>query len=300
MNAQIAWAAIDEGGPSHFETCPLVTPLQNPVYGCTAAHIPNLVSEGPFLLPPLPNSQRCGTALQKRNVLCPPRVPESYVAQPGMDPEPFAGSIHQQTSRKTTPNTMEAAQAQNIKPQNPEKIKPCCACPETKRLRDDCFLRFGPPDESKESTIKCAELIAAHRASSFPFTPTEALIVSGSPTTIDDDVKVPSTTISSLQNIQLPPSSDEKGVNALLFSPQKETPARNETKELTEIREINNPDVNTAKTQDGPGGFTATALVPSGQPLVRFLNNFVPFAPDGNHQALYGYTDSNRTTQSFV
>ncbi|KAI9617395.1 hypothetical protein KEM48_004847 [Puccinia striiformis f. sp. tritici PST-130] len=110
MNAQIAWAAIDEGGPSHFETCPLVTPLQNPVYGCTAAHIPNL---------------RCGTALQKRNVLCPPRVPESYVAQPGMDPEPFAGSIHQQTSRKTTPNTMEAAQAQNIKPQNPEKIKPC-------------------------------------------------------------------------------------------------------------------------------------------------------------------------------
>ncbi|KAH9459951.1 hypothetical protein Pst134EA_007036 [Puccinia striiformis f. sp. tritici] len=89
---------------------------------------------------------------------------ESYVAQPGMDPEPFAGSIHQQTSRKTTPNTMEAAQAQNIKPQNPEKIKPCCACPETKRLRDDCFLRFGPPDESKESTIKCAELIAAHRA----------------------------------------------------------------------------------------------------------------------------------------
>ncbi|POW14693.1 hypothetical protein PSHT_07322 [Puccinia striiformis] len=258
---------------------------------------------------------------------------ESYVAQPGMDPEPFAGSIHQQTSRKTTPNTMEAAQAQNIKPQNPEKIKPCCACPETKRLRDDCFLRFGPPDESskhkskiqrrhpspispgfpridrivhhlapyrQESTIKCAELIAAHRASSFPFTPTEALIVSGSPTTIDDDVKVPSTTISSLQNIQLPPSSDEKGVNALLFSPQKETPARNETKELTEIREINNPDVNTAKTQDGPGGFTATALVPSGQPLVRFLNNFVPFAPDGNHQALYGYTDSNRTTQSFV
>ncbi|KAI7963479.1 hypothetical protein MJO29_003906 [Puccinia striiformis f. sp. tritici] len=214
MNAQIAWAAIDEGGPSHFETCSLVTPLQNPVYGCTAAHIPNLVSEGPFLLPPLPNSQRCGTALQKRNVLCPPRVPESYVAQPGMDPEPFAGSIHQQTSRKTTPNTMEAAQAQNIKPQNPEKIKPCCACPETKRLRDDCFLRFGPPDESSKHKSKIQrrhpspispgfpriDRIVHHLAPyrpSFPFTPTEALIVSGSPTTIDDDVKVPSTTISS-------------------------------------------------------------------------------------------------------
>lgn len=42
--------------------------------------------------------------------------------------------------------------------------KPCCACPETKRVRDDCFLRYGPPDESSESAIKCADLITAHRA----------------------------------------------------------------------------------------------------------------------------------------
>ncbi|PLW32321.1 hypothetical protein PCANC_20469 [Puccinia coronata f. sp. avenae] len=59
---------------------------------------------------------------------------------------------------------MEAAQTQKVGTQTAEKIKPCCACPETKRVRDDCFLRYGPPDESKESTIKCAELIAAHRA----------------------------------------------------------------------------------------------------------------------------------------
>jgi len=45
-----------------------------------------------------------------------------------------------------------------------ERPKPCCACPDTKRVRDDCFLRYGPPDESTESNLKCANLIAAHRA----------------------------------------------------------------------------------------------------------------------------------------
>ncbi|MBW0511087.1 hypothetical protein O181_050802 [Austropuccinia psidii MF-1] len=44
-----------------------------------------------------------------------------------------------------------------------DKPKPCCACPETRRIRDDCFLKYGPPDQSSESTLKCAELIAAHR-----------------------------------------------------------------------------------------------------------------------------------------
>ncbi|KAG0150134.1 hypothetical protein CROQUDRAFT_38797 [Cronartium quercuum f. sp. fusiforme G11] len=49
-------------------------------------------------------------------------------------------------------------------PRNPEGIKPCCACPDTKRSRDDCFIRYGPPDESPESNQRCADLIAAHRA----------------------------------------------------------------------------------------------------------------------------------------
>ncbi|CAH7681948.1 cytochrome c oxidase copper chaperone [Phakopsora pachyrhizi] len=40
----------------------------------------------------------------------------------------------------------------------------CCACPDTKKVRDDCFLRFGLPEESSESTIKCADLVLAHKA----------------------------------------------------------------------------------------------------------------------------------------
>ncbi|KAH9814017.1 cytochrome C oxidase copper chaperone-domain-containing protein [Melampsora americana] len=49
-------------------------------------------------------------------------------------------------------------------PLNPEGIRPCCACPDTKRSRDDCFIRYGPPDESEESSRRCADMIAAHRA----------------------------------------------------------------------------------------------------------------------------------------
>lgn len=61
------------------------------------------------------------------------------------------------------PSTINEPQ-QQPQTQKAEKIKPCCACPDTKRVRDDCFLRYGPPDESSESAIKCADLIVAHRA----------------------------------------------------------------------------------------------------------------------------------------
>jgi len=38
-----------------------------------------------------------------------------------------------------------------------EKLKICCACPETKKLRDECILLLG------EQNIKCQELIEAHK-----------------------------------------------------------------------------------------------------------------------------------------
>ncbi|AXA50625.1 cytochrome c oxidase subunit 17 [Malassezia restricta] len=48
---------------------------------------------------------------------------------------------------------------------NPKGIKPCCACPETKAARDDCFLRFGHSvEEHGESARKCEELVKRHRA----------------------------------------------------------------------------------------------------------------------------------------
>jgi cytochrome c oxidase assembly protein subunit 17 len=40
---------------------------------------------------------------------------------------------------------------------NPEGVKPCCACPVTKRKRDDCFMR------SPNGEVECKELIEAHR-----------------------------------------------------------------------------------------------------------------------------------------
>ncbi|KAI0345046.1 hypothetical protein BDW22DRAFT_1325444 [Trametopsis cervina] len=45
-------------------------------------------------------------------------------------------------------------------PLNPQGLKSCCACPETKSARDDCFLRF----DSNESSEKCKELVQAHLA----------------------------------------------------------------------------------------------------------------------------------------
>ncbi|XP_006458593.1 hypothetical protein AGABI2DRAFT_65074, partial [Agaricus bisporus var. bisporus H97] len=38
-------------------------------------------------------------------------------------------------------------------PLNPEGLKPCCACPQTKSLRDDCFLKYGDaaPEQCKEA-----------------------------------------------------------------------------------------------------------------------------------------------------
>ncbi|KAI0261734.1 cysteine alpha-hairpin motif superfamily [Gloeopeniophorella convolvens] len=45
-------------------------------------------------------------------------------------------------------------------PQNPEGLKPCCACPKTKFARDDCFLKF----DATEADDKCKALVQEHLA----------------------------------------------------------------------------------------------------------------------------------------
>ncbi|KAG7087398.1 hypothetical protein E1B28_013368 [Marasmius oreades] len=44
-----------------------------------------------------------------------------------------------------------------LNPLNPQGLKPCCACPQTKSARDDCFLRYGPTAEED-----CKELVQNH------------------------------------------------------------------------------------------------------------------------------------------
>ncbi|EIW60946.1 copper metallochaperone COX17 [Trametes versicolor FP-101664 SS1] len=45
-------------------------------------------------------------------------------------------------------------------PLNPKGLKPCCACPETKSARDDCFLKT----DGAEADEKCRELVQRHIA----------------------------------------------------------------------------------------------------------------------------------------
>ncbi|WVQ94324.1 hypothetical protein IAU59_001403 [Kwoniella sp. CBS 9459] len=61
------------------------------------------------------------------------------------------------SSRSVTPEVCEKP-ASN--PLNPNNLKPCCACPETKSARDDCFLRSNPG----EADDKCRALVEAHKA----------------------------------------------------------------------------------------------------------------------------------------
>ncbi|KAK6906916.1 cytochrome c oxidase assembly protein subunit 17 [Kwoniella mangroviensis CBS 8886] len=60
------------------------------------------------------------------------------------------------SSRSATPDTSNA----NVSPLNPQGLKPCCACPETKSKRDDCFLKSAPG----EGDVNCREFIEAHKA----------------------------------------------------------------------------------------------------------------------------------------
>ena len=42
------------------------------------------------------------------------------------------------------------------KTETPKKLKPCCACPETKKARDTCIIENGEEN--------CQDLIEAHKA----------------------------------------------------------------------------------------------------------------------------------------
>ncbi|KZP05261.1 hypothetical protein FIBSPDRAFT_1054178 [Athelia psychrophila] len=44
-------------------------------------------------------------------------------------------------------------------PLNPKGLKPCCACPETKSARDNCFMQEGA-----EADEKCKDLVKQHVA----------------------------------------------------------------------------------------------------------------------------------------
>ncbi|KAK1920791.1 cytochrome C oxidase copper chaperone-domain-containing protein [Papiliotrema laurentii] len=58
----------------------------------------------------------------------------------------------------TVPNPQTSPKAVN--PLNPNGVKPCCACPETKDARDKCFFNFDP----EVAQIKCKDYVEAHRA----------------------------------------------------------------------------------------------------------------------------------------
>ncbi|XP_011869960.1 PREDICTED: cytochrome c oxidase copper chaperone [Vollenhovia emeryi] len=49
-----------------------------------------------------------------------------------------------------------AATKVEAKPEEKKKLKPCCACPETKKARDACIIENGEE--------KCGDLIEAHKA----------------------------------------------------------------------------------------------------------------------------------------
>ncbi|KAH9408660.1 Cytochrome c oxidase copper chaperone [Tyrophagus putrescentiae] len=49
----------------------------------------------------------------------------------------------------------EKKQPAEEKPAAEQKLKPCCACPDTRKLRDACIIERGED--------KCTELIEAHK-----------------------------------------------------------------------------------------------------------------------------------------
>lgn len=52
---------------------------------------------------------------------------------------------------------MGNATAKEIQPEGEKKkLKPCCACPETKKVRDTCIIEKGEEN--------CGELIEAHKS----------------------------------------------------------------------------------------------------------------------------------------
>ncbi|KJA15938.1 hypothetical protein HYPSUDRAFT_47874 [Hypholoma sublateritium FD-334 SS-4] len=52
-------------------------------------------------------------------------------------------------------------------PLNPKGLKPCCACPQTKSARDDCFLRYDPDEAEGKCKQELSEHIACMRSLGF-------------------------------------------------------------------------------------------------------------------------------------
>ncbi|CAG8544446.1 2443_t:CDS:2 [Acaulospora morrowiae] len=63
------------------------------------------------------------------------------------------------SSTTATNNKTELVQLSTNYPASTEqtKVKPCCACPDTKKARDECIFQYN--DEEK-----CKNLIEAHKA----------------------------------------------------------------------------------------------------------------------------------------
>ncbi|TDL20125.1 hypothetical protein BD410DRAFT_726271, partial [Rickenella mellea] len=49
-------------------------------------------------------------------------------------------------------------------PLNPQGLKPCCACPETKAARNECFLNSGSSGSEADADEKCKSMVQAHIA----------------------------------------------------------------------------------------------------------------------------------------
>lgn len=49
-----------------------------------------------------------------------------------------------------------SAESREIGKSDNKPLKPCCACPETKKIRDECIITKGEAD--------CKHLIEAHKA----------------------------------------------------------------------------------------------------------------------------------------
>lgn len=57
----------------------------------------------------------------------------------------------------TTNNTTNSSNNNNNSSLNPQGLKVCCACPETRKPRDECIIERGTDD------ILCVKLIDAHK-----------------------------------------------------------------------------------------------------------------------------------------
>merc|ERR1711939_249700 len=85
-------------------------------------------------------------------------------SSPSPSPSSSPASSQALTPSTSTEPVVKASVNKFVSEKNPEGVKPCCACPETKKARDDCFLKYGSNiDEDGESRAKCQDIVARHR-----------------------------------------------------------------------------------------------------------------------------------------